>query len=68
MGKDTVKFLTKRHKKICCFGRKVVELENKSVNVNGSVNSDSWIVTSESLVVNNKSTNLSNTSTASHIK
>ena len=66
MVKDRVKFSTKRHKKRKGFcGRKVVESENKLINVNTSENSDSTVVNSESLNVNNESTNLSNTCTAS---
>ena len=62
MVRDRVKFSTKRHKKRKgFFGRKVVESENKLINVNTSVNSDSSVVNSESLNVNNESTNLSNT-------
>ena len=69
MAKDRVKFSTKRHKKRKGFcGRKVVESENRLINVNTSVNSDSSIVNSESLNVNNESTNLSNESTASEKK
>ena len=69
MVKDRVKFSTKRHKKRKRFcGRKVVESENKLINVNTSVNSDSSVVDSESLSVNNESTNLSNTCTASEKK
>ena len=69
MVKDRVKFSTKRHKKRKGFcGRKVVESENKLINVNTSVNSDSSVVDSESLNVNNESTNLSNTCTASEKK
>ena len=69
MVKDRVKFSTKRHKKRKGFcGRKVVESENKSINVNTSENSDSTVVNSESLNVNNESTNLSNTCTASEKK
>ena len=62
MVKDRVKFSTKRHKKRKGFcGRKAVESENKSINVNKDVNSDSLLINSESLNVNNESTNLSNT-------
>ena len=69
MVKDRVKFSTKRHKKRKEFcGRKVVESENKLINVNTTVNSDSSVVNSESLNVHNESTNLSNTSTASEKK
>ena len=61
MVKDRVNFSTKRHKKRKGFcGRKVVESENKLINVNTSENSDSAVVNSESLNVNNESTNLSN--------
>ena len=44
MVKDTVKFSTKRHKKRKGFcRRKVVESEDKLINVNIIVNSDSLI-------------------------
>ena len=69
MVKDRVKFSTKIHEKRKGFcGRKVVESENKLINVNTSENSDSTVVNSESLNVNNESTNLSNTCTASEKK
>ena len=69
MVKDRVKFSTKRHKKRKGFcGRKVVESENKFINVNTSVNSDSSVVNNESLKVSNESTNLPNTCTASEKK
>ena len=67
--KDRLKFSTKRHKKRKGFcGRKVVEPENKLINVNTSVNSDSSVVNSESFNANNEYTNLSNTCTASEKK
>ena len=69
MVKDRVKFSTKRYKKRKEFcGRKVVESENKSINVITDVNSDSSVIKSESLNVNNESTNLSNRCTASEKK
>ena len=69
MAKDRVKFSKKRHKQRKEFcGKKVVESENKLINVNTSVNSDSSVVNSESLNVNNDSTNLSNACTASEKK
>ena len=52
MVKDRVKFSTKRYKKRKDFcGRKVVESENKSINVITDVNSDSSVIKSESLNV-----------------
>ena len=66
---DRVKFSTNRHKKRKGFcGRKIVKPENKLINVNLSVNSDSSVANSESLNVHNESTNLSNTCTASEKK
>ena len=45
MVKDRLKFSIKRHKKRKAFyGRRVVESENKLVNVNTKANSDSSIV------------------------
>lgn len=45
MVKDRLKFSTKRHKERKVFyGRRVVESENKLVNVNTKANSDSSIV------------------------
>ena len=70
MVKDTVKFSTKRHKKRKGFcRRKVVESEDKLINVNIIVIViHSSGVNSESLNVNNESTNLSNTCAASEKK